>query len=325
VNTLPLRIKAKAKDLGFDACGITPARPSGQADFLDRWLAEGRHASMTWLANRRAERADVRHYLPGARSVICCAWNYKVPLAPAPPGPRGRVGRYALGDDYHAHLKKRLHALADWLRAEAGGETRACVDTAPVLEREHHARAGVGWQGKNTCTIRVGLGSFLLLGELVTSLDLPADEPAVDRCGTCTRCIDACPTDALTPYALDPRRCISYWTIEHRTDAVPPDIKAGIGNWLFGCDICQDVCPWNRKAPDTPDPAARPRPGFETGSLDPDEILAWNATTYAARLKGTALKRVKLPQWHRNARIVKSNIKPRAAGRWESSGSRKLD
>ncbi len=309
VNSLQLsaELKAQARRLGFDRVGIASAGVSQHRAFLQSWLDEGRHAEMEWLARRFEERTDVTAYLPGAKSVICCAMSYNVPLADAPSGRRGKVARYALGDDYHKHLKKRLHALADWLRRHAGGQSKACIDTAPVLEREWAARSGVGWQGKNTCTIDTTLGSYLLLGEIVTTLDLPPDDPAVDRCGTCTRCIDACPTNAITPYALDPRKCISYWTIEHR-DEIPDELHAPIGDWLFGCDICQEVCPWNRRAPLATDPAVLPRSPLASGTLDVEDVLRWDVEQYREITRGSALKRVKLPQLQRNATIVAANL-----------------
>ena len=296
-------IKQRATELGFSKVGIAAAQPSTHAPHFQAWLEAGKHGDMAWLEKRFAERADVANYLPGAKSVICCAISYHVKLPEDPRPTAGKIAKYALGEDYHKHFKNRLHQLADWLRERADCETRACVDTAPVLEREWHARAGVGWQGKNTCTIDTKLGSFLLLGEIVTTLDLAADEPAVDRCGTCTRCIDACPTDAITPYEVDATRCISYWTIEHRGE-IPAELSSKFGNWMFGCDICQDVCPWNRKALPATDPAVLPKPQLSTGTLDAAEVVKWTPEHYQVTLRGTAIKRVKLPQLQRNARIV---------------------
>ena len=243
--------------------------------------------------------------------------NYHVPLEEPPAEAKpwhGRVARYALGDDYHEVIKARLYALADWIRDVAPeARTRAAVDTAPVLERELAARAGIGWVGKHTGVLNARVGSWLLLGEVFTTLPLPADEPATDHCGTCTRCIDACPTGAITaPYQLDARRCISYLTIEHR-DAIPPEYHAAVGDWLYGCDVCQDVCPHNRDAPAAEDPALQPR--FPTGSLDVREVLAWTDEEYRARLKGSAMKRVKLPLLKRNAQIVLQNVIQTHCGR----------
>jgi epoxyqueuosine reductase len=207
--------------------------------------------------------------------------------------------------DYHEIIKDRLHELADWLRETAGGLTKSAVDTAPVMEKELAARAGVGWQGKNTCTINERVGSWLLLGEILTTLPLPVDEPATDRCGTCRRCLDACPTGALTgPYQLDARKCISYLTIEHRGE-IEPELAGQMGDWLYGCDVCQDVCPWNSKAVESLDPALAPR--FGSGALDAREVAGWGEEEYRRALRHSAMKRVKLPQLQRNARIVLDN------------------
>jgi epoxyqueuosine reductase len=306
-TALASAVKARARALGFDLVGIARCGMSPRADYLRQWLDDGQAGEMKYLAARFAERADPGVYLPGARSAICVAINYHVPLdPPAESSLPGKIARYALGADYHELIKTRLHELADWIRQMARGcQTRACVDTAPVLEKDLAARGGIGWMGKNTCVIHPQIGSWLLLGEIITTLALPPDEPMADHCGSCTRCIDACPTQALTaPYQLDARRCISYLTIEHRGD-IPNEFHAAIGDWLYGCDICQDVCPFNRRAPEATDPALQPR--FATGSLDVRDVLEWTEETYRTQLRGSAMKRVKLPLLQRNARIVESN------------------
>ena len=313
-------IRAEAARLGFDLVGIAPAEPSKYRDYFRQWLDDGLAGSMEYLARRFDERTDPGTYLPGARSVICVAKNYyhhldverRVGTAHHDPNGgqcppyEGRIARYARGDDYHEHMKPALHALADYLRGLAPeAQTRCAVDSAPVMEKELAARAGIGWLGKNTCIINERIGSWVLLGEVLTTLELPADEPAVDRCGTCTRCIDACPTQAITaPYQLDARKCISYLTIEHRGD-IAEEMKPGMGEWVFGCDICQDVCPWNKRAPQTMDEAFAPR--FTSGTIDLRGVLSWSAEDYRAALKGSAMKRVKLPVLQRNARIVEMN------------------
>ena len=297
-----LAIKQRARELGFDLVGIAPATASGYRNYFERWLSDGKAGEMHYLAGRFSERTDPAIYLPGAASVICVGMNYFVPLEAAPAG-HGRIARYALGDDYHEIIKGRLHRLADWIReAKPEAETRCSVDTAPVMEKELAARAGIGWVGKNTCVINEKIGSWILLGEIITTLELAADEPATDRCGSCRRCIDACPTGAITePYQLDARRCISYLTIEHRGE-IEPELSAKFEDWIYGCDICQDVCPWNRNPPTATDPALAPR--WKSGSIDPRRVLEWNDEDYRRELKGSAMKRVKLPMLKRNAKII---------------------
>ena len=304
---LAAAVKAKARELGFDHVGIAPAGPSRHADYLRRWLDAGRHGEMAYLADRFAERADPAVYFPGVRTAICVGLNYRTPLEAVPDGAHGRVARYALGDDYHDRIKPRLYDLADWLREVAPGcETRCGVDTVPVMEKELAARAGVGWVGKNTCVIHPRDGSFLLLGEVLTTLDLPVDDPAVDRCGTCTRCLDACPTAAITaPYQLDATRCISYLTIEHRGE-IAADLQRQMGDWVYGCDVCQDVCPWNRREALTDDPAFAP-PRWPTGSVPVDEMLGWSTDDYHRHTRRSVLRRVKLPVLQRNAAIARGN------------------
>jgi epoxyqueuosine reductase len=306
LHNLAADIRQRARLIGFDLVGIAPATPSMYREYLRAWLDDGQAGSMAWLHSRFDERTDASTYFSGAKTVICVAMNYHVALDPLPDG-HGRIARYALGDDYHEVIKSRLHQLADAIKSIApDAQTRCSVDTAPVMEKELAARAGVGWIGKNTCLINDDIGSWLLLGEIITTLDLPIDQPAVDRCGTCRRCVDACPTGAITePYKLDARRCISYLTIEHR-DEIAPGFHAPIGEWLYGCDICQDVCPWNSKAPTALGSAVQPR--FASGSIDVQRVINWTTDEYRATLRGSAMKRVKLPVLQRNARIVQANL-----------------
>jgi epoxyqueuosine reductase len=307
-HQLVSQIKQFASGLGFDLVGIAPASPSRYREYFKQWLEDGQAGTMEYLASRFDERTDPATYLPGAASVICVAMNYHVGLekrSEQGDDVRGRIARYALGDDYHEIIKDRLYDLADWLRDTAGGKTRCAVDTAPVMEKEMAARAGIGWLAKNTCVINERIGSWILLGEVLTTLALPADQPATDRCGTCRRCIDACPTGAITaPYQLDARRCISYLTIEHREE-IDPSLRPLVGDWLYGCDVCQDVCPFNSKAIESLDPALAPR--FPTGGVDAREVVAWSRDDYSRNLRHSAMKRVKLPQLKRNATIVLNN------------------
>jgi epoxyqueuosine reductase len=299
-------LKVRARELGFDRVGIAPAHPSRYRDYFRQWLDAGQAGSMDYLASRFAERTDPGAYLPGAASVICVGLNYYAPLSPPDePADHGRIARYALGDDYHELIKQRLHRLADWLRqARPDALTRCSVDTAPVMEKELAVRAGIGWLGKNTCVINEQIGSWLLLGEVLSTVPLPTDDPAIDRCGTCRRCIDACPTQALEPYRLDASRCISYFTIEHRGQ-IPAEMASQFGDWIYGCDICQDVCPWNHRALPALDPRLAPR--FATGTLDLAEVLEWTAGDYRRQLRNSAMKRVKLPVLQRNAAIAAAN------------------
>jgi epoxyqueuosine reductase len=315
LDTVDLRklageIKDRARELGFDLVGIAPAEPSRYAGYVAAWLAEGRAGSMDYLHDRVDERLVPASYLPGARSVVCVAMNYHTRLDPVPADKRphhAKIARYALGDDYHELIKPLLHDLADFIRAAVPGtSTKSGVDTAPILERELAARAGAGWVGKNTCVLNERTGSWLLLGSIVTTLDLPPDTPATDHCGTCRRCLDACPTHAITgPYQLDASRCISYLTIEHRGE-IAEEFHEPIGEWLYGCDICQDVCPYNRDAAVTLVPGLQPR--FRTGGIDVRDVLHMGEDDYRVNMTKSAIKRIKLPQFQRNARIVQENL-----------------
>ncbi|MGD9688959.1 MAG: tRNA epoxyqueuosine(34) reductase QueG [Phycisphaerales bacterium] len=296
---------------GFALAGICPAAPTSRPAEFDQWLADGKHAEMSWLAADAHTRKDPARELPSARSIIMVADRYADghPDPPPPPGvPWGRVARYARGRDYHWFIKRRLHALNDSLRVRFPDHLfRTFVDTAPVLEREHAARAGLGWIGKHTLLIHPRDGSYLLLGGTLTSLDLGAADtlpPAVtDRCGTCTRCIDACPTRAITPYSVNAARCISYLTIEHQSP-IDPALAKDMGDWIFGCDICQEVCPYNRPAPGSPvNPAyASDRRGFPLA-----DILAWDEPAKRRAIEGSAMKRASLDMLQRNARIALEN------------------
>jgi epoxyqueuosine reductase len=310
-HQLAAEIKQRAKQIGFDLVGIAPAKSSNYKEYFRNWLANGNAGEMQYLHQRFDERVDPATYLPGARSVICVAMNYHVPVDSIS-SEQGRIAQYALGDDYHELLKSRLFSLADWLRELfPDAQTRVAVDTAPVMEKELAARAGIGWMGKNTCIINEQIGSWIFLGEIITTLELPPDEPAIDRCGTCRRCIDECPTQAITePYQLDARRCISYLTIEHRQE-IAAEFHRSIGEWLYGCDICQDVCPWNGKATATDGPQLQSR--FADGRIDLQELLGWQDEDYREKLRGSAMKRVKLPILQRNAKIVLENYNTSAA------------
>jgi len=293
---------------GFDRVGIAPAVRTERASYLQQWLADGQAGKMEYLKRYLDKRVDPAQLLPGARSVIVTALNYHQPTPQiGDDQPRGKVARYAWGDDYHEVIKKKLWSIVDSLRQAISEpfEAKPCVDSTPILERELAARAGIGWIGKNTMVLHQELGSYFFLGEIVTTLDLQPDSPATDHCGSCTRCLDACPTDAFpAPYQMDARRCISYHTIELRGD-IPTEFQEAIGDWVFGCDICQEVCPFNQSAPYTSEKAFNIRPPSPHPLLN--ELLDWQTADYRGILKGSAMKRAKLDMLKRNAGIALRN------------------
>lgn len=287
---------------------MAPAGPSARADFFEAWLAAGRHGTMDWMARHVPLRTDPAALVPGASSVLCVADRYGPPEdEPLQPG-HGRIARYAQGRDYHRHMKRRLHALCDALRSSHPDDTfRACVDTAPVLERELAAAAGLGNIGRNTMLIQQGVGSWLLLGEIITTarFESTAATPE-DPCGTCTRCLDACPTDALTAFELDASRCISYLTIEHR-GSIDEGFHEAIGEWIFGCDICQEVCPHNQPTNRTLDAPVDEAYSERSASLGLLDVLRWGPQDRIAALAGTSATRASLDMWRRNAAIAARN------------------
>lgn len=288
----------QAKEDGADVFGVLALPAELRADFYREWIAHGKHGTMAWMERGIEKRADPREVLPEARSVIVLGYNY---FQPEPPR-RGRIAKYALGADYHKGLLKKLKRLCLTLRSW-GGDQKPYVDTGPNLEKPLAALAGIGWQAKNTLVINRTQGQWLFLGVILTTLDLPPDEPVPDRCGTCTRCIDACPTQAITgPYQLDARRCLSYLTIEHR-GTFPHEFRRALGDHLFGCDDCLDVCPWNRWAQLTRETrfTARPYPDLR-------EMLAWDEDAFRETFAGSPLRRPGLQGWKRNVCVVLGNI-----------------
>jgi epoxyqueuosine reductase len=303
------RLKAEAMRLGFDDVGIAPAvGPPGYPRFLD-WLEAGHEAGMTYIERHAPQRAHPRSVLDGAKSVVVVSSVYGrgEQARASPNSTQGKVARYAQGADYHRVLRQRLDALLGWLQLECPGTGgRGVVDTAPLLERDFARLAGLGWIGKNTMLIGRRLGSFTLLGALLVDIELAYDAPfRSDHCGSCTRCLDACPTQAFVgPYQLDSRRCISFWTIEHR-GTMSDEAATRLDGWVFGCDVCQDVCPWNRKAP-----AARLA---EFGARDewtnPD-LIEWlnrDRAEWTVLLRGAAQMRSKRAGLVRNAALVLGN------------------
>lgn len=310
-----LALKAQAAGLGFNLAGVTPARPAPHLEAYLAWVAAGRHGEMAYLArpDRLARRRDLNLILPGVQSLIMVGLDYRTGAAPAAvltdPG-RGRIAAYAWGADYHPIMTARLERLADWLRAQspAPAATRVYVDTGALLERGHAQQAGLGFIGKNTLLIHPRRGSTIFLGEILTTAAFDRYDPPgrETQCGSCTRCLAACPTQAFPePYMLDARRCISYLTIEHH-GWLPRDLRPQVGNWVFGCDVCQDVCPWQRFGVTTLEPAFFP--------LTPDraapplaDLLDLDAAGFPARFAGTALARLGRERLVRNACVAAGN------------------
>ncbi len=308
-------IKAHARELGFDACGVAPAADLPELRFFPEWIARGYAGSMAYLERSADRRADVRQVLPDAKTVIVTAtvYNTRRPYSVECADPsRGHVARYAWGDDYHDVIGGRLEALLAWMR-DASPEPfdgRVYVDTGPVQERVYAQHAGIGWIGKNTCVISPTLGSWVLLGEILCSLPLDVDPPATDQCGTCTLCLEACPTGAiLSPGVLDARRCVSYLTIEHRGD-LPGEWREAVGTHVYGCDVCQEVCPWNQDAPVSEDPAWQPRPAWDLAALA--DLERMTDGRLRAALRGSAMRRAKPEGIRRNVAAALEN-----AGRME--------
>ncbi len=301
-------IRARAAALGFSACGFATVAPLGRDAFFAGWLDAGCAGEMHWLERAPARRLDVRGILPEARSVVTLAYPYRPPLPPPLDWRaelRGRIAAYALGDDYHAVLDDKLATLERWIaRTFPAARTRRYVDTGAVLEREWAVRGGLGWFGKNTMLLSTRQGSWFFLAELLTDLALVPDEPSGSHCGRCTACLTECPTHALSDgLLLDARRCISYLTIEHR-GPIPPALRAGLGPWIFGCDVCQEVCPWNSPSAAVDD-SATTRRQWQHPRLA--EILALDATQFRARFGRTPVARAKRRGLLRNAAVALGN------------------
>lgn len=303
------RIREFARKLGFDPVGIAPAVSPETLGQFGKWCDAGYAGEMRYIERRRNAYEHPDAVLHGVRSVVIVGLNYSgAEPEPLPPN-AGRVSRYAVGTrDYHDVLRERLHSLSDCLHNEAPGcRTRAIVDTAPLLERDFARLAGLGWFGKNTMLINKYRGSWFFLGAVLTDVELSPDVPHVaNHCGTCTRCLEACPTDAfVAPYVLDARKCISYLTIELRDREMPTELRTGVGEWLYGCDVCQDVCPWNRKAPLSSEPAFQPRDDLDP--MDCITLLEITEADFKQRFGSTPLARAGRGGLVRNACIVLGN------------------
>lgn len=305
------QIKRKALEIGFHKIGIVPVEPlEAEQKRLTEWLENGFHASMRWLEREPEKRTNPKLYFAEAKSVIAVALNYYTAHEHEADETKGKISRYAWGDDYHDVLQQKLSALLDWIKsenAEAIGKT--CADIQPVADKAWAARAGLGWIGKHSNLITKEYGSWVFLGEIFLNLELEYDaqiEP--DHCGNCTACLDACPTNALpAPYLVDSNRCLSYATIELRDPQIPKDIANDLEGWFYGCDICQDVCPWNRFQKPTDEERFEPRENEV--SVDLQKIAALSREEYVERFRGSAMKRAKLGGLQRNALALLDNLK----------------
>ena len=306
VAAVKYQLLALARELGFDLCRIAPAGPPPHAAEFRHWLEEGRAGEMAWLQRNADRRTDPELVLPGVRSVIVLGLNYFQPGPPAAERTgRGRIARYAWGLDYHDIIEPRLRALDAWLSTQ-GGTQRFYVDTGPILERDFAALAGVGWQGKSTMVIHRKLGTWLFLAEILTTLEFAPDEPERDHCGTCTRCIEACPTAAITaPRQLDARRCLSYLTIENK-GPIPLEFRRALGDRIYGCDECLEVCPWNRFA------AAAREVGFAAREFVHGwalrDFLALDDARFRELFRGSPIKRIKRRGFLRNVCVALGNV-----------------
>ncbi len=304
MRSISVRIKEKAFELGFCKIGIVSAGVlDDEGGRFFEWLRREYHGEMAWMAREPEKRIDPKLIFPDARSVIVTAMNYYTSLEHSESTRHGKVSRYAWGDDYHKILKEKLHALLSWIKSQTPDvEGKVCVDTSPVLEKAWAVRAGIGWLGKHTNVITSDFGSWVFLGEILLNIELEYDaEPMTDHCGSCTACLDACPTQAIVePYVVDSRKCISYATIELRDKDLPPDVSANLNGWLYGCDICQDVCPWNRFEKPTTETRFEPRNNESSILLESIERLTHEE--YVERFRGSAIKRAKLSGLQRNAR-----------------------
>lgn len=307
-RALTTLIKERALREGFDKVGIVRAEAlSTESERLHEWLGRGHHGYMSWMSRNTDLRTDPTKLFPAALSVVVVVKNYYTPDQHSGEAGSGKVSRYAWGDDYHDVMSGKLRSLLTWIKNQSpGAEGKVCVDIQPMMDKAWAVRAGLGWLGKHTNVITPELGSWIFIGELLLNVELDYDEEVIDdHCGTCTLCIDSCPTQAITePYVLDSNKCISYATIELRDEELPPGIRENLEGWLYGCDICQDVCPWNRFSEETQEPRFAARPGNVNASLN--DLVAMTRDQYVERFRGSAMKRAKLSGLQRNARALQS-------------------
>ncbi|MDQ3633398.1 MAG: tRNA epoxyqueuosine(34) reductase QueG [Acidobacteriota bacterium] len=299
-------IKQKAIEIGFHKVGVARAEElKTEGKHLKEWLEMGYHGEMKWLEREPEKRSDPKILFPEAESIVVLAMNYYTPHEHEADDAKGKISRYAWGDDYHDVVKEKLWELFNWIKQEIPEATgKVCVDTAPIMDKAWAVRAGLGWLGKHSNVITKEYGSWVFIGEVLLNLELDYETELVeDHCGTCTACLDACPTNAIVePFLVDSTACLSYATIELRSPELPGEIAENLEGWLYGCDICQDVCPWNRFEKPTEEERFEPRPG--NISVDLDEILALDAEAYARRFRRSAMKRTKLHGLKRNAQAL---------------------
>jgi epoxyqueuosine reductase len=300
MESLSVIFKKLAIRAGFDLVGITNIQPPDKINFLDEWLHRDYHGTMNWMKIRQAMRKDIKLLFPGARSLICVGHNYYLPDQNTENEEHALISKYARGIDYHAVMKKKLkRLLVEMKKYHPGLNGRICVDSAPLLEKVWAEAAGLGWQGKHTNLISPGFGSWFFLGEIITDAELVPDQPVKNHCGTCRACLTACPTGALVqPYVLDASRCISYLTIEYRSAQFPDDLAPKMGRWIFGCDICQQVCPWNKFRKIAGEPAYRS--ARENIRLTFSRLLTMGETEFRQLFKHSAVKRTGYKNFMRN-------------------------
>jgi epoxyqueuosine reductase len=302
-NEVTVAIKAKALELGFDDVGVARVEIlQTEGELLREWLAQGYHGAMSYMERNQDKRSDVGLIVPKAKSVIVVAKNYYTPKTHEETSTDGKISRYAWGDDYHDVLRTPLNSLANFIQTVLPeSHSKSYVDTGPVIEKSWAVRAGIGWQGKHTNVISKKNGSYFFIGVIITDAELLYDSPVQDFCGSCTACIDACPTAAIEqPYLVNATKCISYWTIEAKADvAIPSEISTRIDGWIYGCDVCQDVCPWNRFKHETDLVEFQPR--HNQTSLNLENVLSMTQEEFSSRFKNSPIKRTKLSGLKRNA------------------------
>ena len=305
MDDLTGKIKQMANELGFDKVRITSAQQPEKSKFLDSWLNNKYHGTMEWMQTRKIKRSNIEEFYPGANSVICVAQNYFTESSFSENSDKARISRYAWGRDYHKIMKKNLKNLLKQIQnCDAKIEGRICVDTAPIMEKSWAEKAGIGWQGKHTNIISREMGSWIFLGEIILNKELKYDLPAKDLCGSCSKCIKACPTDAIiAPYVLDATKCISYLTIEYWNQPIPDEFRGKFNNFVFGCDICQEVCPWNKFQKETNEAAFKPvNKNDDTGF---DEFLGLDENSFKIRFKKSPVGRSGWKNFIRNVEFAR--------------------